>query len=278
MTESTQPRIELARRLRALRRKLIKVLKRAALRIGQACLYIIALILLWYLVLAVFKIEPFLIPAPDRVFHSLVKLSEYYLSHTWVTFSEAGLGMVIGFALGFVLAVFIHYGGIAGRILNPLIISTQVFPKEALAPIFLVFLGFGMLPKIVISALICFFPVVINVAKGLEATPASYEKLLFVIGAREIQIFFHCRLGFAAPYIFAALRLCATLSVVGATVGEFVGSDAGLGHVIRSASSDIGIERVYAALILLGVVGGILYGATIFIERVLFARYARSTD
>ncbi len=235
--------------------------------------YTIGLIFMWQLIVYFFKIEPFLLPSPGAVFVSIVSLPSYYIEHTFVTLREAGYGLLIGFALGFILALIIYYGGLLGRILNPLILSTQVFPKEALAPIFLVFLGFGIFPKIVIAALICFFPVVINTVKGLEATPSSFEKLMHVLGANKLQMFWYCRLRFAAPYILAALRMCATLSVIGAIVGEFVGSSAGLGHVIRSASSDIGIERVYASLIILGLMGWAFYAVSLFIEKVIFRRY-----
>ncbi len=169
------------------------------------------------------------------------------------------------------IAAYIIFGAI-----NPLIIASQVFPKEALAPLFLVFLGFGVLPKIVISALICFFPIAINTFKGLEATPSAYRKLMHIVGASPWQRFVRCDLPFAAPYIFASLSVSATLSIIGAVVGEFVGSSAGLGHVIRAANADVGTERIYAALIILGAMGSLFYGITLFLGRVLFKRYTQS--
>ena len=150
--------------------------------------------------------------------------------------------------------------------MSPPVLATQVFPKEALAPLFLVAFGFGMTPKVLIAALICFFPLAVNTAIGLRATPRDHWNLMTVIGSTPWQRFVHCDLLFAAPYITASLRVCATLGLVGAVVGEFVGSSAGLGHVIRSAASDIGTDRIFASLMLLGLIGGLLYGIAVSID------------
>lgn len=247
-----------------------------ALQFGTlVVIYLAALWLLMVSLIWVFDLPPYLLPPPRAIVASLTNLPSYYATHAWVTFQEAALGAVIGASAGFLLGIFLRYGGWAARILNPVILASQVFPKEALAPLFLVFLGFGMLPKIVIAALISFFPVVVNTSQGLRATPEALEKLMHVIGATEWEAFWRCRLPCAAPYVLASLRVCATLSVIGAVVGEFVGSSAGLGHVIRSASADVGTDRIYAALFLLGMLGATFYGIAVFIERGIFGRYCR---
>jgi NitT/TauT family transport system permease protein len=253
------------------------ILKRMLRTIFVSVGYLVVLWLLWEGIIYLFKIEPYLLPTPRSVIKSFASLPNYYWVHTKVTFQEAGLGALIGALAGFLLGILLRYGGLAARLLNPVILATQVFPKEALAPIFLVFLGFGLLPKIVISALICFFPVAVNTAKGLEATPTGFNRLMHVLGASRWQMFWYCHLPFAIPYIFAALRVCTSLSVIGAVVGEFVGSSAGLGHVIRVANSDIGTERVYASLLLLGAMGGLFFGSAVFIEKVVFRRYTAVT-
>jgi len=238
--------------------------------------YIIFVFGVWNLLIMIFRLPSYMVPAPGDVLTSLSKLSAFYRHHTLVTLEESGFGLIIGFAAGFICGLLLRYGGRIGRAINPLIIASQVFPKEALAPLFLVFLGFGVLPKIVISALICFFPIAINTFKGLEATPSAYRKLMHIVGASPWQRFVRCDLPFAAPYIFASLSVSATLSIIGAVVGEFVGSSAGLGHVIRAANADVGTERIYAALIILGAMGSLFYGITLFLGRVLFKRYTQS--
>jgi len=232
----------------------------------------------WILKLAIwtFRIPWFVLPPPESVVDSMRRLPSYYSHHAAVTFAEAATGAIIGFMAGLTLGILVRYGGPVGRVLNPVILASQVFPKEALAPIFLVFFGFGIFHKIVISALICFFPVVVNTTVGLNATPRNFEQLMQVLGASGWERFRRCHLPFAAPYILASLRVCATLSVIGAVVGEFVGSGAGLGHVIRGANGDIGIDRVYASLLLLGLIGASFYGIAMFVEQVVFARFTKA--
>lgn len=241
-----------------------------------AAIYVAAVYTLWRGCIWFFDIKPFLLPGPDAVLQSYAKLPHYYIRHALITLQEAGVGVLTGFSAGFGIGVLMHYSGRVGRALNPLVLASQVFPKEALAPLFIVFMGFGVAPKILISALISFFPVVINTAQGLQATPPAYDRLMHVLGANSWQRFWRCRLPFAARYILASLRMCATLSVIGAIVGEFVGASAGLGHVIRAANADIGTERIYAALLLLGLMGAAFYGLAALLERGIFRRYTRA--
>lgn len=253
---------------------------RMALSVVFFLLKVVAyLSVLWVSVLALialFDIPPFVVPPPSAVVASLSNLPGYYLHHFSITALESAAGVAAGFTIGLAVGILIRYGGLVGRLLNPLVLASQVFPKEALAPIFLVFLGFGITHKIVISALICFFPVVVNTTTGLAAVPSNYDRLMTVLGASAWERFRRCHLPFAAPYILSSLRICATLSVIGSVVGEFVGSSGGLGHVIRGASGDIGIDRVYASLLLLGVLGASFYGIAAFLERVVFRRYTRT--
>lgn len=241
-------------------------------------LYLAALWFLWEAVILIFNVPRFILPPPSEVLVSYRELPWFYAKHAWVTFQEAGYGLLIGLGAGLLFGIVLRFGGPIGRVMNPFLLASQVFPKEALAPIFIVALGFGMAPKILISALICFFPIAINTFKGLQAAPSSYERLMHVLGASPWQTFWRCYLPFSLPYIFAALRVSATLSVIGAVVGEFVGASSGLGHVIRAANADIGTERIYAALILLGIIGAIFYGSAVATDRFLFGRFTRALD
>lgn len=218
-----------------------------------------------------------MLPTPASVATSLFHLPLFYSVHALVTAEEAGLGIIIGLAAGFLIGIVLRYGGWLGRFLNPLIVGSQVFPKEALAPLFLIYFGFGILPKVVISALICFFPVAVNTYEGLKATPDQHLRLFHVLGASRWQKFWQCSLPSAIRYVSASARVCAVLGLIGAVVGEFVGASAGLGYVIRSATSDIGTERVYAALLLLGAIGACFYGTALFIDRILLKRFTQIT-
>ena len=235
--------------------------------------YIVVLVLLWQSIVSLFDVAPYLVPPPLEVGRSLVELPNYYFKHTAVTFTESALGILVGFFAGLLLGVVMHYGGLVGRLLTPLVVASQVFPKESLAPLFLVIFGFGIFPKVLISALICFFPVAINTQQGLASTPDAYLRLMHVSGASSFQCFWHCVLPFSLKYIAASGRVCAVLGLIGAVVGEFVGASAGLGHVIRASYADISTERVFASLILLGTIGGLFYGIAAFADSVLLRRF-----
>jgi NitT/TauT family transport system permease protein len=240
-----------------------------------AAAYVIAIGLSWELLIHLFRIPNYVLPRPTSVLLSLSHLPNYYALHAWLTAQEAGLGILIGFSAGFIIGMVLRYGGWFGRLVSPLVVASQVFPKEALAPLFLIYFGFGMLPKVVISALICFFPVAINTYEGLKATSEQHVRLFHVLGASPWQKFWRCSLPFAVRYVSASGRVCAVLGLIGAVVGEFVGASGGLGYVIRSATSDIGTERVFAALILLGLIGAAFYGVALFIDRVLLKRFTQ---
>jgi len=232
----------------------------------------VVLLLLWEASVQAFSIPRYILPPASEAISDVVKQWPYYLRHFGVTATEAIAGLLFGIVSGFLVGIAMRFGGFAGKLLEPLVIGTQVFPKEALAPVFLVVLGFGLEPKIVVSMLISFFPIAIGTARGLSATPQSFERLFRVLGAKPLETFLRAQLPFASVHIFSALRMAASLCVIGAVVGEFVGASSGLGHVIRSASSEIAMQRVYAALLLLGVLGGTIYGTVILIENLLFKR------
>jgi NitT/TauT family transport system permease protein len=247
-------------------------LRTGLIRIAAAAAYVAVALAIWHYSVIWFVIPNYILPTPVSVIQSTLTHPQFYLMHTGVTATEAFLGGVLGFALGFTMALVLRYGGVIGRVAEPLVIASQVFPKEALAPVFLVLLGFGLAPKVLIASLICFFPAVVAVERGLRETPDNAERLLRVLGATPWQRFWRCQLPYAAPHIFSSLRICATLSVIGAVVGEFVGASAGLGYVVRAASGEIAMDRVYAALLLLGALGGLFYGGAIAIERLGFPR------
>jgi NitT/TauT family transport system permease protein len=251
-------------------------LRKMILKLIFFLLYCICILFFWKISIYIFSVPSYLIPDPLAVATSIFVLPEYYFKHFIVTFIEAISGIILGHIFGFVIGLVMKYGGLFGKLISPLVIASQVFPKEALAPLFLVYFGFGIPPKILISTLICFFPVAINTYQGLMSTPIMYLKLMNVIGANPIQKFLQCELPFATRYILASSRVCSVLGLVGALVGEFVGSSEGLGYVIRSASADVATDRSFAALILLGILGGFFYVLVEAIENIFFKRYVLS--
>lgn len=231
------------------------------------------LVLLWAAVVAGFDIPSFVAPAPIAVFKSLAALPGFFAHHAGVTLIEAGAGALLGLLLGFCSGVVLRYGGRLASFVEPVIHATQVFPKEAMAPLFAVALGFGLAPKIVIATLICFFPLSLATARGLRAAPIEARLHLRMLGATPRETFLHCDLPYAVPFIAASLRSCTSLSVIGAVVGEFVGASAGLGYVIRGATADLAMDRMYAALLMLAVISAVLYGGAVLVEKLFLRRY-----
>lgn len=241
-------------------------------------IYSFLVLFVWYGLIEVFQIRPYMIPPPNQVIAKIYSHPGLFLYHSSVTLLEAIFGTALGFIGGLILAILMQVSRKVAWLLEPLVVISQTFPKEALAPLFLVWLGFGIFPKVVVAALISFFPVVINTRRGLTAIENEYLALMRTIAAGQWQLFLKLQLPFATPYILASLRMCSTLSVIGAVVGEFVGSNRGLGHLIRSAGAEIATDLIFAALILLAIIGASLYFLMLGIERLFFKKYFLGRD
>lgn len=245
-------------------------------RARQIVLYVIGVLIAWYYFTKLLDVPTYIVPGPIEVSRAMITDWSLLWTNLKITVLESAVGAVVGFTLGLWLAILVFYSKIAEHLIEPFVIASQTFPKEALAPLFLVWFGFGWAPKALISTLICFFPVFINTHRGLESTKPEHVNLMRVVGANERQLFFRVRVPSAAPYILSSLRMCATLSVIGAVVGEFVGSSGGLGHVIRASNAEVATSRIFASLILLGVIGAVFYSLASYLENIVFARYTSS--
>ncbi len=215
---------------------------------------------------------PFLLPPLPSVGKSLASNVTYYLKNAGITLGEAIAGLVIGLAVAFALAVLVSEVPAARRAIMPVAVVLNVTPLVAIAPALVVAFGFGPAPKLVITALICFFPILINTATGLRSVPRQILQVYQSIDASRLEILWHLRVPSALPYIFAALRIVFPLSVIGAVVAELsaAGSAGGLGTVISTASSMNQLAVVYAAIFVLAVMGaGLLLLVTIVERRAL---------
>ena len=239
--------------------------------------YTFAFILLvlgaWEIVVRTLEVADYILPPPTRILTKLLQTRGLLLGPAWVTLQEALGGFVLGALTGTACAVSMARSRVIERMLFPLVISSQTFPKEALAPVFVIWFGFGLLPKIVIAALISFFPVVVNTTRGLLSVDPLILDLMRSLSANQRQIFLKVRLPNAIPYLFAALKMCITLSVIGAVVGEFVGASAGLGHLIRLANSELATDLMFAALIALGSMGTLLFLVVDGLEKTALRRW-----
>lgn len=237
-------------------------------------LFFTCILILWQFVVFVFEIPNYILPAPLVVLKTLFIQRSYFINHSFVTIIEILLGFLIGSFLGFVLALGIASFKFLEKVLYPLLIFTQITPKIAVAPLFLIWFGYGLLPKIIITALMCFFPIVINTVKGLKCVHPDLIDLMHSLSATKKQILYTIRLPNSIPFIFSALKLSITLSVIGAVIGEFVGSNKGLGYVIMLANTNLNTELVFASLVILCVIGSILFLSIGLTERTLFKNYS----
>ncbi|WP_022907961.1 ABC transporter permease [Curtobacterium sp. B18] len=223
---------------------------------------------------------PYLLPPLPAVGETLATQLPYYLQNAGITLVESLVGLGIGFVAAFVLAVLTSELPIVRRAVMPIAIVLNVTPLVAIAPALVVAFGFGPLPKLVITALICFFPILINTATGLRSVPQPVLQVYRTIDASRIEMLVHLRIPNALPFVFAALRIVFPLSIIGAVVAELSasGSTGGLGTVISTASSMNQLDVVYAAIAILAVMGVALLGVISLVERRVLRWHRTAND
>jgi len=222
---------------------------------------------LWEAATWAFHIPRFIMPAPSAIVGEGWEWRYRFLGHAWVTLYETLGGFALSILVGVPLAVLIVYSPAMKSALYPLIVLAQSVPKIAIAPVLLLILGHGEIPKVIVAFLVAFFPVVVDTATGLAATPPELLDLSRSYRASPFKTFLKVRLPMALPFFFAGAKVAITLSVIGAVVGEFVGSDQGLGYVILSATSYWKTELAFSSMILLSVMAILLFGAVSLVER-----------
>ena len=220
-----------------------------------------ALLVAWQLAGPVFQVREYLLPSPLSVARAALGGGVPWVSHLTVTTLEILGGFALAGAGGVLLGIAIAWSPPLARALVPFLVFVNTLPKVAVAPLFLLWLGYGIVPNMLIAALIGFFPVVINTAVGLTQVDEELLDLGRVFGAPQWKVFLKIRLPNALPYVLSALKVTATAAVVGAIVGEFVASQAGLGMVIVNAQTNLNTPVAFAALVWISVVGLALYGA-----------------
>ena len=219
------------------------------------------LLVIWQLAPPLLKIREYLLPGPASVVRAALNFSIPWHTHLTVTTLEILGGFVLAGAAGVTLGVAIAWSPTIARALVPFLVFVNTLPKVAVAPLFLLWLGYGIVPNVLIAALIGFFPVVINTAVGLTQVDDELLDLGRAFGAPTWKVFLKIRLPNALPYVLSALKITATAAVVGAIVGEFVASQAGLGMVIVNAQTNLNTPVAFAALGWISIIGLALYGA-----------------
>lgn len=228
---------------------------------------ILAVLAAWEMAVVTFQVPTFILPAPSSVVQEVMQSWSIYVPHTLATLVPILVGFAVGSLGGIVFAVILDVSPTLRRALYPLIIATQTTPKIAIAPLLLVWLGTGVMPKVVIVALLAFFPVLINVVAGLEGTDAQLIVLAQSVDASQYQIYRSIKVPSAVPYLFAGLKLAMTVSVIGAIVGEWVASDRGLGYLLVYYNAVLDTPALFGVLIVLVVIASALFGLLVLVER-----------
>lgn len=225
--------------------------------IAEGALSVVAVLLFWEGCIRLFDVQPYIFPAPSSVVLSLWYgiVSGLYVSALALTLTEILVGAAIGAATGFLLGVVMVSSKVMNRLLYPWVVAIQTIPKVAVAPLMLVWFGFGIESKILIVVLTCIFPVMINTMSGLSATDADQIALVRALCGNKLKVLRYVQFHNALPYIFAGLNTAIVLAVIAAIVAEFVGSRAGIGYLILQANFALDLAGVFSLLMVLGALG-----------------------
>lgn len=239
---------------------------------------LLAVLLLWQLSVTVFDWSQLVLPSPTVVAASLWRglVSGYFWPHILQTTMEVLLGLALGGAVGFACGLALGESAFVRRVVMPYVVASQVLPKLALAPLLTVWLGFGTLPMVVITALVCFFPLLESTLTGIgQADPARLE-LFRMLGASRWKTLWRLKVPTGLPGILSGLRMAVVLALVGAVVGEFIGGSVGLGALIIAAQGSMDTALMFAVLVLITLLGLLLYHGVVWLQQKLLRPYVAS--
>jgi putative hydroxymethylpyrimidine transport system permease protein len=211
--------------------------------------------------------ESLLVPAPSDIWESLADDRELLAKNAWVTLTEVLAGFAIAVGLGLAFAILLHLSPALRRACYPLLIASQTIPVIAIAPVLIVWLGYGIGPKLAIIALICFFPITVNTLDGLRSVDRDAIRMMRTLDAGRGAILRRVELPAALPFLFSGAKVAVAIAVIGAVFGEWVGADEGLGHLILVAQSQVLTDRVFAAVAVLSAFAVALFALLALLER-----------
>jgi len=220
---------------------------------------IIILLGIWELAVRMLNLPAYLLPAPSEIARVMAESIQSLLQNSWVTAYEMLMGYFLAIVIAIPMAIAITASPSFDRFITPILLFFQTVPKISLAPLFLVWFGVGVMPKVLVAFLISFFPIIIDTAVGLRSIHPDMIDLARSMGATKFQIFYRFRLPTSLPYLFSGLKVASTLAVVGAVVGEFVGADKGLGYLLLVANSNLLTALMFGAIFALTAQGLILF-------------------
>lgn len=234
----------------------------------------LSIVLAWQFLLPLAGVPAYIVPTPTEIARVFAKESGLLWINVWPTVFEAVMGFVLGNGIAVLLAILFVYNRYVQAAYFPVVLFLNTIPILALAPVIILIFGLGQTPKVVIAAVICFFPTLVNTIRGLESVTANELDLFRVLSASKMEMLWRLRLPRAVPFLFSSLRIASATAVIGAVVGEWIGSDRGLGAMIIQATFNYQSGRLYAAIVLCSSLAIVLFMLVVAAER-LVLRYER---
>ena len=234
---------------------------------------LLGILVIWELGVQVWDIPKWQLPSPSAIGQELAASRSLLLEHTLVTLEEIVLGFIAALASGLVLATAIAYSRILERSVYPIVIASQTVPIIAIAPLLLIWVGYGIAPKVIVVALICFYPIAVNTVDGLKAVDPDMVNMMKTLGASRWQVFTKLQMPTAMPYMFSGIKVGISVSVIAAVIGEWVGASAGLGYLITYSQPLFLTARVFAAIVVLSAMGISLFVLASVVERMMLPWY-----
>lgn len=237
-------------------------------------IFLIAIVLSWEFLIPYFKVPRYILPRFSGVLKALWNQRELLYKHSLVTLGEAILGLGISVVIGISCALSIYLWRNVGKTLYPIIIFSQTIPTIALSPIMVMWFGYTIWTKVAVVVLFCFFPIVISTLDGFNSVDKDLEDVLKALGGSRFKVFFKLHMNSALPNFLSSLKIAATYSISGATIGEWLGAERGLGVYLKRASGMLQADSVFAGVLVLSFLGLVLFGVGFFLEKILL-KYRR---
>ena len=229
----------------------------------------VVILFIWQVAVDKWKVPQYILPSPKDIIITLLNILPSITSHIYTTLYEALIGFIISIVFALILAILMDSVKLVKKCLYPIIVVSQTIPIIALAPLFIIWFGFGILPKIVVVVLVCFFPIVVSLIDGLESADNDMINLLKTMGAGRFQIFTMVKLPSSTVNFFSGLRIAATYSIMGAVIGEWLGGDKGLGVYMIRAKNSYALDKVFAVIIIIVILSMALFGLLYLLQYIL---------
>lgn len=231
-------------------------------------IFVVLLLIIWQVVVTAGGIEKYIMPAPTDVIKVLVTEFKTMIPHILATLYEGMVGFFIAIILSVILAIIMDRFSLVKKALYPVLVISQTIPTIALAPLFIIWFGFGALPKIIVVVIVCFFPIVISIVDGLEGVDKDLINHFKLMGASKLKVFLHLKLPYGMINFFSGMRIAATYSIMGAVIGEWLGGDKGLGVYMTRARSAYALDKMFAAIVIIVVISMAIFLLVSIMEKV----------